>query len=145
MTEGQHSHDELRSEIDALKTQLEQNAQQGDAVTQEATTAAVNAQQAAEVAVTEAAVTRADLESLRDELKAAIAEVRTAPAPGASTDTDTPAEGPQDVGTPAAPADLPDPPAGEVLDEGAPQEAPAVEEKDTKNRPPRKRKSAWWG
>ena len=142
MTAGQHDHEELRGEIDALKAQLEQNAQQGDAVTQEAAQAAVNAQQAAEVAVTEAAVTRADLESLRDELKAAIAEAKSSPSVE-TTVADLPPGEPS--GVPAAPADLPAPPTGEQLDEGAPQEAPTVEEKETKNRPPRKRKSAWWG
>lgn len=140
MTEGQHSHDELRAELDALKTQLEQNAQQGDAVTQEATQAAVNAQQAAEVAVTESAVTRADLESLRDELKAAIAELNTQVPKEVESAPEGNSEPSNAIGT-----ELTQPPALEEVIEGEPQEAPPVEPKETKNKPPRKRKSVWWG
>ena len=142
MTAGQHDHEDLRAEIADLKTQLQQAAQAKDTATQEAAQAAASAQQAAEVAVTESAVTRADLEGLRDELMAAIADAKSTPA--APEPPAAPVE-PEPSGVPAAPADLPDPPAGEGLEEGAQDTAEPVEKKDTKNHPPRKRKSVWWG
>jgi hypothetical protein len=152
VTEGQHSHDELRQEIDGLKAELAKRNEQGDAVTQEAAQAAVNAQQAAEVAVTEAAVTRADLESLRDELTSRLDELKAAPERHVESTS-----GPEPSGVPAAPVSgdvngdiAGQPPASEGVEAGEPDMAPAPgdEEGDDKPKrqpPSRKRKSVWWG